>query len=134
AGRADGGRCPFCAFGSVVMNVTGFRPSAITEAFRPLFEPAAIAVAGASASGTSAGNRFIRVLKETGYAGRIMPIHPHAAQIEDLPAFPSLAAMPEIADYAYLTVPASSAESLLADAAGRVRFAQVMASGDPETH
>jgi acyl-CoA synthetase (NDP forming) len=116
------------------MSVTELRPASVTEAFQPLFEPKAIAVAGASATGTSAGNRFIRVLKQSGYRGRIMPIHPTAGEIEGLPAYASLAAMPEVADYAYLTVPADRAEAVLAQAGGRVRFAQVMASGAPDTH
>lgn len=102
--------------------------------FRPLFQPHTIAVIGASATGTSAGNRFIRVLKEAGFPGLIFPIHPTAAEIEGLPAFRSLTDTPNPVDYAYLTVPARVATSVLEKAAGRLRFAQVMASGDPETH
>ncbi len=109
-------------------------PSQVLKEFRPLFRPDSIAVIGASANGTSAGNRFIRVLRDCGYRGRIFPIHPSAAEIEGIPAFRSLAETPEPTDYAYLTVPAKNAEAVLAGAGGRLRFAQVMASGDPETH
>lgn len=101
--------------------------------FRPLFEPAAIAVVGASATSVSAGNRFVRVLRSTGFAGRIFPIHPSAAEVEGIAAYRSLADMPAAADYGYLTVPADRAEQVLASAGGKLRFAQVMASGDPET-
>lgn len=99
--------------------------------FSRLFRPAAIAVAGASATGTSAGNRFIRLLKATGYPGHIYPIHPKAHQIEGIPAFPDLSAMPTPADYAYLTVPAQKVVEVLRTAKGRLGFAQVMASADP---
>jgi acyl-CoA synthetase (NDP forming) len=108
--------------------------STLSAAFRPLFEPEAIAVVGASASGTTAGNRFIRLLKSGGFKGRIFPIHPQVSEIEGIPAYPTLAAMPEVADYAYLTIPAERTEDVLATAGGKLRFAQVMASGNPETH
>lgn len=104
----------------------------VLEALRPLFRPRAVAVAGASASGTTAGNRFIRLLRQAGYEGRIFPIHPRAEKIEGLVAYPDLAAMPEPADYAYLTVPAGRVASVLGKAGGRLRFAQVMASAEPE--
>lgn len=96
--------------------------------FARLFQPRNIAVAGASASGMTAGNRFIRQLKATGYDGHIFPIHPTAAKIEGLPAYADLTAMPEPADYAYLTVPAGRVADVLGRANGRVGFAQVMAS------
>lgn len=102
--------------------------------FRPLFAPETIAVVGASATGTTAGNRFLRLLRSNGYPGRIFPIHPTAAQIEGFAAYPTLAEMPEIADYAYLTVPANRAEEVLGLGAGKLRFAQVMASADPQAH
>ena len=97
-----------------------------------LFRPASIAVVGASASGTTAGNRFIRLLKQTGYAGEIYPIHPKAQEIEGVSAYPDLSATPAGADYAYLTVPAERVAEVLQTANGRVGFAQVMASANPE--
>jgi acyl-CoA synthetase (NDP forming) len=103
----------------------------IRRAFRPLFEPRAIAVAGASAKGVSAGNRFIRLLRETGFAGRVFPIHPSADTIEGMTAYRDLAATPEPVDYAYLTVPAERVADVLSKAAGRLGFAQVMASTEP---
>jgi len=109
------------------------RQTAPDDSFRPLFSPEAIAVVGASATGTSAGNRFIRLLKSSGFPGRILPVHPSAPEIEGIAAHPSLAAIPGTADYAYLTVPADRAEAVLAGAAGKIRFAQVMASADPGT-
>lgn len=110
------------------------KTSVATQSFAPLFKPHSIAVVGASATGTSAGNRFIRVLKAQGFAGTILPIHPSATEIEGIAAYPSFAAIPGQADYAYLTVPAERVEAVLSQAKGKVRFVQVMASGDPETH
>lgn len=104
----------------------------VCRAFAPLFAPQTIAVVGASASGITAGNRFLRLLRDTGFAGRVYPIHPTAQEIEGHIAYPSLADTPEPVDYAYLTVPADRVEQVLAAGAGRLRFAQVMASTDPE--
>nr|WP_246505044.1 CoA-binding protein [Microvirga antarctica] len=105
-----------------------------SDEFAPLFRPKVIAVVGASATGTTAGNRFIRLLKSGGYAGRIVPIHPKADEIEGITAYRSIGDMSEIADYAYLTVPAERVEEVLASAGGKLRFAQVMASASAEAH
>lgn len=103
------------------------------DTFKPLFEPASIAVVGASATSVSGGNRFIRHLKNFGYAGRLFPIHPSAPVIEGLPAYRSLADVPVPVDYAYVAVAALNAPNVLRSGGGHVRFAQVMSSGFGET-
>lgn len=104
----------------------------VCQAFAPLFSPQTIAVVGASGTGTTSGNRFLRLLAQTGFEGRVYPIHPSAAEIEGHKAFASLADVPEPIDYAYLTIPADRVEQVLQQGAGRLRFAQVMASTEPE--
>lgn len=106
---------------------------AILEQFKPLFHPETIAVVGASATSVSGGNRFIRNLRNFGYAGRIVPIHPSASEIEGLPARRSLADVPGEVDYAYVAVAARNAADVLRSGRGKVRFAQVMSSGFGET-
>lgn len=105
----------------------------VKDQFDPLFHPACIAVVGASSGSVSGGNRFIRNLRSFGYPGRIVPIHPTAAEIEGLPAFPSLADVPQTVDYAYVAVAARHAPQVLRSGRGKVRFAQVMSSGFSET-
>lgn len=102
------------------------------EKFRPLFHPARIAVVGASATSVSGGNRFIRNLKNFGYAGTIVPIHPKAGEIEGLQAYPSIADVPGQIDYAYVAVAAAAAPGVVRSGGGKVRFAQVMSSGFSE--
>ncbi|NKB58165.1 MAG: acyl-CoA synthetase [Alphaproteobacteria bacterium] len=97
--------------------------------FKPLFEPEAIAVVGASASSVSIGNTFIDRLRETGFPGAIYPIHPTAETVADLPAYPSLAETPTRVDYAYIAVAANRIPPMLRKAKGRVRFAQVISAG-----
>lgn len=102
------------------------------EEFRPLFHPTRIAVVGASTTSVSGGNRFIRNLKNFGYAGAIVPIHPKAEEIEGLRAYPSLADVPGEIDYAYVAVAAANAPGVVRSGGGKVRFAQVMSSGFSE--
>lgn len=97
--------------------------------FRPLFEPRTVAVLGASTKEVSIANTFIRRLKDFGYAGSIYPIHPSAAEIEGLKAYPSLAETPEEIDYAYVAIGAQRIPDALAAANGRCRIAQVISSG-----
>ena len=100
--------------------------------FGPLFRPRTVAVAGASSTGTTVGNRYIRLLRDAGFEGAIFPIHPAAGEIEGLAAYPDIASAPEPVDYAFLTVPAERVASVLEGAGGRLKFAQVMASTEPE--
>lgn len=102
------------------------------DSFRHLFAPAVVAVIGASASGVTIANTFITRMRNYGYAGKIYPIHPSAAEVEGLPAYPSLAEMPETADYCYIAIGAERVPEILAGAAGKVRFAQVISSGFAE--
>ena len=99
------------------------------ERFAPLFEPKTVAVLGASTTSVAIANTFIRRLKAFGYPGEIYPIHPEAAEIEGLPASRAIAAAPRPIDYAYIAVGAARIPDLLAQAAGRLKFAQVISSG-----
>jgi acyl-CoA synthetase (NDP forming) len=100
------------------------------ETFGPIFRPRIMAVVGASASGgVSPGNEFIRHCRAFGFDGRLVPIHPGAATVEGLPAAKSFAEVGETVDFAYVAVGAPQVPALIASAAGKVRFAQVMSSG-----
>src|SRR5665647_2919459 len=97
----------------------------VIDKFMPLFAPRTVAVVGASTKGTALPNVFIRRIREFGFAGEIYPIHPTAAIIDGIPAYPSLAATPQPVDYAYIAVSAAQIPDMLKVAAGRVRYAQV---------
>ena len=105
----------------------------VLETFRPLVEPRAIAVAGASASSVTLGNEIINHVRSFGFKGGIYPIHPSAEEVEGLRAYRTFADLPEIVDYAYISVAAPSIPGLLSGAGGKVRFAQVSSSGFGET-
>jgi acyl-CoA synthetase (NDP forming) len=106
-----------------------FDAAAIVERFTPLFAPRTVAVLGASTTSTTMANTFIRRMKDFGYAGRLWPIHPKAAEVEGLPCYPSLAETPEPVDYAYIAIGARAIPGVLRNAGGRLRFAHVISSG-----
>jgi len=101
--------------------------------FRPLFEPRAIAIVGASNTGRTRANDVLDFTRAMGFSGPIYPIHPSAATIHGLPAYRSLADCPGEIDYAFVAIAAARVPDLLAQASGRVRYAQIMASGFGET-
>ncbi len=105
----------------------------IYERFLPLFRPKVMAVVGASASGVTPGNEFIRHSRSLGFSGRIVPIHPTASLVEGLPTAASFSDVGAPVDLAYIAVKAQDTPALIASGAGVVRFAQVMSSGFGET-
>ncbi len=97
--------------------------------FGPLFAPETIAVVGASTTSSIIANTFIRRMKAFGYEGEIYPIHPSAAEIEGLQAYPSLGETPKPVDYAYVATRADRIPAMIGAAKGNVKFAQVISSG-----
>ena len=110
----------------------GGQDEGLVDSFTHLFAPKTVAVIGASSSGVTIANTFITRMRDFGYKGAIYPIHPKASKIEGLTAYPSLADMPEPADYCYIAIGAERVPEILSGAAGRVRFAQVISSGFAE--
>jgi len=104
----------------------------------PLFEPAAVAVVGASRSQAKVGGMVLSNLLTAGYRGRVYPVNPAAAlqgkDIQGLPAVASSAELPDGLDLAVVCLPREQVLSemrLLADKG--VRAAVVLAAGFRET-
>ena len=95
----------------------------------PLFAPKTVAVVGASASSVTLANEFIRQSRALGFAGKIIPVHPTAQAIEGLECCRSFSEIDGIVDYAYIAIAAERVPELLAEAKGKLRFAQVISSG-----
>ena len=77
-----------------------------------LLMPNAVAVAGASTNGNAYGNQYIRHLRAYGFTGPIYPVHPKAAEVDGLPAYPTLGDLPEAVDYAFVAVAADRCAKL----------------------
>jgi acyl-CoA synthetase (NDP forming) len=74
------------------------------------FNPRSVAVVGAS--GKNLGNNVMLNLK-AGFKGPIYPVNPNYPEIEGLPCFPSIDAIPGPVDLAIVLVPAQMIPTVL---------------------
>lgn len=101
---------------------------------RAIFSPTSIAVVGASRSGGSLGGTIARNLRETRFAGSLYVVHPSAAEIEGVPAWPSLRAIPGPVDLAIIVVPRDAVEGVIDDCVEKsVGAVVVITAGFAET-
>ncbi|WP_159995496.1 acetate--CoA ligase family protein [Roseomonas sp. 18066] len=93
-----------------------------------LLTPRSVAVIGASADAARIGGRPIAYMKELGFQGTILPVNPKRDEIQGLPAYASIAAMPEVPDVAIIAVPAAAAGLAVQELAQRGVKAAIMFS------
>jgi acyl-CoA synthetase (NDP forming) len=99
-----------------------------------LLQPRSIAVIGASTQPDKVGGMPVRLLSELGYAGRIIPVHATAREVQGLPAVPSLDALDAPADLAIVALPVSaSLDAMRQLARNGTRAAVFFTSGFAET-
>ncbi len=104
------------------------------ETLRPLLNPKAIAVLGASENKYKIGHLQIQALIDGNFQGEIIPIHPSASEIAGLKSYPSLAAVPGDIDLVIFCVSFNQIKSgLIACAEKNVKSAIIFASGFSET-
>ena len=78
--------------------------------------PKTVAVIGASANRSKFGNKAVRAFRDAGWT--VFPIHPSLKEVEGLPAFPNLDALPIASlDQVSFYVPPDIGETLLAQVA-----------------
>jgi acetyltransferase len=98
-----------------------------------LFNPESVAIIGASRQAGKVGHEILRNLIGGGYAGRIVPVNPHAAEILGLPCVPSLKDFPGRIEQVVIAVPAAGVMTALEQASWvRARTAVVLSSGFKE--
>ena len=103
------------------------------KGMRALFEPEAIAFIGASTSPAKLGYRNIKNLVDFGFSGRIYPIHPKAAEICGVPAYPSITDVPSSVDRAYIALSAAQVPQALEECVKKgVDVVQVLSAGFSE--
>ncbi|HEX2499462.1 MAG TPA: GNAT family N-acetyltransferase [Actinomycetes bacterium] len=97
---------------------------------RPLFRPEVVAVVGAGRSRTSIGHAVLSNIHQGGFPGTLYAVNPHAHEIDGVPCYPSVSALPETPDLAIVAVPAAAVVAV-ADECGRrgVRALVVVTSG-----
>lgn len=96
--------------------------------------PASIAIIGASENPDKIGGRPVDYLRRFGFRGQVFPVNPNRREIQGLPSFPGLDALPSVPDLAIIAIPGAAAVGAVEDcAAAGVRMAIMMASGFGET-
>jgi len=99
-----------------------------------LMNPQSIAVIGASAKPDGWSGMAVPVLRRLGYTGRIFPVNPKYEELNGLPCYPSVSAIPDPVDAALMFVPQRALPDILEDCGRKgVRGAVILASGFSET-
>lgn len=98
-----------------------------------LFNPASIAIIGASAKKASVGNGIlINVLN--GYTGKVYPVNPHHKRIEGKRCYRSILQIPHHVDLAVIAVPAKIVPTVVKECAEKkIRAVMVISAGFKET-
>jgi acyl-CoA synthetase (NDP forming) len=108
-------------------------PSRPSVPFDQLFAPRSIAVAGASLTRQTFGNRALAAYRSVGRGEGLWAIHPTATSVEGVPARPSLADLPEGGvDYLQVALPAAAAVELVRTEGPRAAVVQVISGGFAE--
>lgn len=78
-----------------------------------LFNPASIAILGASRDEKKIGHIVLKNIVNSGFRGKIYPVNPNAANIDGIDCYAEYKDLPEIPDLAILSLPAETAVLLL---------------------
>jgi acetyl coenzyme A synthetase (ADP forming)-like protein len=81
----------------------------------PFFEPACVAVIGASRERNKIGSEVLHNLVATGFTGKVVPVHPAAGTIQGLTAYARVADIPWAVDLAVIVVPAAHVPAAVDD-------------------
>jgi len=94
-------------------------PSSLStqDALHALFHPRAVAVIGASDDTTKHGYIVLTNVRDTGFTGGIYGISRRLKDVDGIPCFPGLGAVPEQVDTAFLAIPAEAAVQAVRDCA-----------------
>ena len=87
------------------------------DALDALFHPRAVAVIGASGDDTKFGYIVLNNIRDTGFKGGVYGISRRLKEVNGIPCFSDLAAIPEPVDVAFLAVPAEAAVQAVRDCA-----------------
>ena len=79
----------------------------------PFFEPAGVAVIGASANPHKLSHGILRNLINSTYSGGVYPVNPSAEEILGKPCYTDITAVPDPVELAVLVIPARATPQTL---------------------
>lgn len=101
--------------------------------YRALFAPQSIALVGASDDAGKTAGRPLSFLRLWDYAGRVYAVNSARESVQDLPAWPSVSALPEVPEHAYLLLPTEAVLPAAEECArAGVPVVSILASGFSE--
>ncbi len=108
--------------------------AADVRSLRRVLAPRSVAVVGASDRPGSIGGAILRNVLAGGFTGRVHPVNHAARSVAGLPAYPSVADLPEPVDLAVVAVPAAGVAAVIDDCGRRgVPAAVLVTAGFGET-
>jgi len=118
---------------SITAAATGAAATTSRTEADALFRPRAIAVIGASSDATRIGGRPIDYTRRGGFAGALYPVNPNQQEIQGIPAYPSVSAIPGEVDLAVIALPAKAAPQAVEECIAKgVRAIVMFSSGFAE--
>jgi acyl-CoA synthetase (NDP forming) len=98
-----------------------------------LLSPRSVAIIGQSNDAAKTAGRPLAYLRQAGYPGTIYPINARRREVLGEPAWPSVAALPEVPEHAYVVTPTEGAVAAVEDCArAGVPVVTVLANGFAE--
>ena len=101
----------------------------MTSSLKPFFEPAGVAVIGASSNPRKLSYGIMRNLVNSPYAGGIYPVNPGAAEILGKPSYADISAVPDPVDLAVIVLPVTAIPDTLEACGQRGVKAVIIISG-----
>ena len=116
-----------------VISAEARRRRATAASLRPLLEPRAVAIVGASRDPGSLGRRILDAMVAARFHGAIYPINPAASELAGVRAYPSVRDVPAGVDLAIIAVPRDRVMAVVDDcAAAGVKSLVVITAGYAE--
>jgi acyl-CoA synthetase (NDP forming) len=101
---------------------------------KSILSPKSVAIVGASADFSKFTGRTLKYLLKHGYKGRIYPINPKYREMAGLQCFPSIEALPEPVDTAFIQIPSKGVASVIKECVSKgIRGVIVHSAGLAET-
>lgn len=106
----------------------------ISSPLERLLRPASVAVVGASSDPTKRGHQAVRALRNSGFSGPVLPVHPAGGELLGLPVYRSVSDLPLVPDLALIAVTAERVPGVIeACARAGIGGAVVLAVGFRES-
>ena len=104
------------------------------EALGGLLNAHSIAVVGASNDQSKLGYALLDTIRRSQYEGALYPVNPRADQVQGIPAYPTVTAVPDSIEAAVILVPAAYVAGVIREAAAKgVRVAAILSAGFRES-